>query len=355
MGAARRTKAEVVVITGASAGVGRAVAREFAARGARIALLARGAEGLEAARQEVEELGGTALVLPTDVADHDQVEQAATAVEVAFGPIDVWINNAMTSVFARFIDTPVEEFRRVNEVTYLGYVHGTMAALRRMLPRDRGTIVQVGSGVAYRGIPLQSAYSGAKHGIQGFTDSVRAELRHEKSRVWITAVHLPSVNTPQFSWVKARIPQRPRPLPPVLQPEVAARAVYWAAHHRRREVLVGLPVTALVTLNKIVPGFLDWYLARSAVTGQMYDGPPGPDWRDYVWEPVEEDRGAHGDFDSEAHERSMALWLSLHRRAVALGLSAAAAALIAGGRAATRRKVGEAARRAAASGAVGPP
>ena len=240
---------EVVVITGASAGVGRALVREFARRGAWIGLLARGPDGLEAARIEVEDAGGRALVLPTDVADADAVEAAASAVEQTFGPIDIWINNAMVSVFSPVREMTAAEFRRVTEVTYLGIVHGTLAALRRMLSRDRGTIVQVGSALAYRGTPLQSAYCGAKHAVQGFTESLRSELLHDGSRVRVTMVQLPALNTPQFSWVKSRLPREPQPVPPIFQPEVAARAIYWSAHHHRRELSIGLPTVAAIWGN----------------------------------------------------------------------------------------------------------
>src|SRR5881409_2931482 len=232
---------EVVVITGASAGVGRATAQAFGRRKARVGLIARGSDGLEAAKREIEAAGGSGLVLPLDVSDPDAVEQAASAVEKAFGPIDIWINNAMLSVFSPIMQMQPDEYRRVTEVTYLGYVWGTLAALRRMKPRDRGTIVQVGSALAYRGIPLQSAYCGAKHAIQGFTESLRCELLHDKSNVRITMVQLPAMNTPQFSWVKSRLPRKPQPVPPIYQPEVGAEAILWAAAHRRREMSVGMP------------------------------------------------------------------------------------------------------------------
>ncbi|HVQ73974.1 MAG TPA: SDR family oxidoreductase [Candidatus Binatia bacterium] len=254
------SNSQVVVITGASAGVGRAVARAYAVRGARIGLLARGRDGLEAARREVEEAGGQGLVLPTDVAHADQVEAAAAA---RLGPIDIWINNAMASVFSPIKTTTPEDFRRVTEVTYLGYVYGTLAALRRMLPRDRGVIVQVGSALAYRGIPLQAAYCGAKHAIQGFTDSLRCELLHDGSRVHVTEVQMPALNTPQFGWVKSRLPRQPQPVPPIFQPEVAARAIVWAADHHRAELYVGMPTVIAIVGNKIAPRLADRYLAWS--------------------------------------------------------------------------------------------
>src|ERR1051326_5525876 len=233
-----RTKPEVVVVTGASAGVGRAIVQAFARRGAHIGLLARGHEGLEGARREVEEFGGKALVIPTDTANADQVEAAAAKVEETFGPIDLWINVAMASVFSPVKEMKPEEYKRVTEVTYLGYVYGTLAALKRMLPRDKGHIIQIGSALAYRGIPLQSAYCGAKHAIQGFTESLRAELLHDKSNVKITMVQLPAVNTPQFGWVKSRLPHKAQPVPPIYEPEVIADAVVWVTEHYRRELFI---------------------------------------------------------------------------------------------------------------------
>ncbi|MDP9383001.1 MAG: SDR family oxidoreductase [Chloroflexota bacterium] len=316
---------QVVVITGASAGVGRAVARAFAKRGARMGLLARGLDGLEAACREVEELGGTALVLPTDVADAEAVEAAAQAVEEAFGPINIWVNNAMTSVFAPFKEISAEDFRRVTEVTYLGYVYGTMAALRRMLPRDQGSIVQVGSALAYRAIPLQSAYCGAKHAIQGFTESVRTELLHDGSNVHITMVQMPALNTPQFGWVKTTLPNHPQPVPPVYQPEVAAEAVVWAAHNRRRELNVGGSTAITLLGNKLAPGLADRYLARNGYEGQQTDQPLDPERPVNLWQPVSGDHGAHGIFDDKAKTSSAQLWLTTHRGWLALaGLGAAA-------------------------------
>ena len=253
---------EVVVITGASAGVGRATAQRFAKEGARIGLIARGTDGLEGARREVEKLGGKAIVIPVDVADADKVEAAAAQIEAELGEIDIWVNNAMTSVFAAIKEMTAEEFRRVTEVTYLGYVYGTLAALKRMLPRDRGVIVQVGSALAYRGIPLQSAYCAAKHAIQGFCDSLRCELLHDNSNVKVTMLQMPAFNTPQFGWVKSRLPRKAQPVPPIFQPEVGAEAIYFAAHNPRREFYVGLPSVEAIVANKIAPGLLDRYLAR---------------------------------------------------------------------------------------------
>ncbi|MEW6332704.1 MAG: SDR family oxidoreductase [Thermodesulfobacteriota bacterium] len=316
MGKSRNT--DVIVVTGASAGVGRATARAFAERGARIGLLARGRDGLEGAKREVESLGGEALVLPTDVSDPGQVETAADAVEDAFGPIDIWVNNAMVSVFSPVKQMTAEEFKRVTEVTYLGYVHGSLAALRRMLPRDRGTIVQVGSALAYRGIPLQAAYCGAKHAIQGFTDSLRTELLHDRSNVRVTMVQMPALNTPQFGWVKSRLPRRAQPVPPIFQPEVAASAVVWAAYNDRRELYVGFPTVKTIVGNKIAPWYADRVLARSGYDSQQHDGPDDPDRPHNLWEPLKGDHGAHGGFDDRARPRSLQLWLTTHRRELLL-------------------------------------
>src|SRR3989440_3508526 len=269
----RLTKPEVVVITGAAAGLGRATARAFAREGAHIGLLARGRDGLEGARRDVERLGGRALALPTDVADAAQVEQAAEVAEHEFGPIDVWVNNAMVSVFSPVKEMKPEEYKRVTEVTYLGVVYGTLAALKRMLPRDRGVIVQVGSALAYRGIPLQSAYCAAKHAIQGFVDSLRCELLHDKSNVRVTMVQLPAMNTPQFSWVKSRLPRKPQPVPPIYQPELAAEAIIYAAYQNRREMEVGMSTVLAVEGNKVFPGLMDRYLARTNYEAQQTDEP----------------------------------------------------------------------------------
>ncbi len=324
-------RGRVVVVTGASAGVGRATAVAFARRGAAVALLARGAAGLEGARRDVEAAGGRALVLPTDVADAGQVEAAAAAVEEQLGPIDVWVNNAMTSVFSPVKEMAPEEFRRVTEVTYLGCVYGTLAALKRMLPRDRGAIVQVGSALAYRGIPLQAAYCGAKHAIQGFNDSLRAELLHDGSKVRLSMVQMPALNTPQFGWVKSRLPHKAQPVPPIYQPEVAAEAIVWAADHDRREVLVGGSTTIVVWGNKFLPGFGDWYLARTGYGGQQTGEPADPDRSHNLWEPVDRDRdhGAHGTFGDRAHDSSPQLWATIHRGwllAAGAGLAGAATA-----------------------------
>jgi NAD(P)-dependent dehydrogenase (short-subunit alcohol dehydrogenase family) len=310
---------EVVVITGASAGVGRATVREFAKRGALIGLLARGRDGLEGAWREVEAAGGRALVLPTDVADAEAVERAAAEVEREFGPIDIWINNAMVSVFSPIKEMTAEEFRRVTEVTYLGAVHGTMAALKRMQPRDRGMIVQVGSALSYRSIPLQSAYCAAKHAMRGFTDSLRCELVHDGSKVRVTMVQLPALNTPQFDWTKTRLPGKAQPVPPIYQPEVAAEAIYWAAHQNRREVNVGLPTVAAIVGNKLAPGLLDHYLGATGVDGQQTSEPENPDKPNNLFEPVAGDPGAHGRFDDRAFTFSPQFWATRNRRALATG------------------------------------
>ena len=313
---------EVVVITGASAGVGRATARAFGARGAHVGLLARHHERLEHARGEVEAAGGRGLAVPTDVADAQAVEEAAAKVEDAFGPIDVWINNAMVSVFSPIREMTEDEFARVTQVTYLGTVHGTLAALRRMLPRDRGTIVQVGSALAYRGIPLQAAYCAAKHAVQGFCDSLRTELLHDGSRVHVTMVQLPALNTPQFGWVKSRLPNRAQPVPPIFQPEVAADAIVWAAHHRRRELYVGFPTLNAIVADKMLPGAADWYLARTGYSSQQSWEPEDPDRRHNLFDPVPGDPGAHGEFGARAFDWSPHLWLT--KRRTWLGALAAA-------------------------------
>ncbi len=314
------------MVTGASAGVGRATVQAFAREGARIGLVARGREGLEGAKRDVESLGGVALILPTDVADAGHVEEAAAKTEEAFGPIDVWVNVAMTSVFSPIKEMTAEEFKRVTEVTYLGYVYGTLAALRRMLPRDRGTIIQVGSALAYRGIPLQAAYCASKHAIEGFMDSLRCELIHDGSNVRTCMVQMPALNTPQFGWVKSRLPRKPQPVPPIFQPEVAARAILYASHYPRREMFVGMPTVKAIIGNRIVPGLLDWYLARTGYSGQQYDGKADPNRPYNLWEPVAGDHGAHGAFDDRASECSGELWLSMNRNLICGGLIALATA-----------------------------
>jgi NAD(P)-dependent dehydrogenase (short-subunit alcohol dehydrogenase family) len=320
-------RSEVVVVTGASAGVGRATVQAFAKRGARIGLIARGRAGLEGAKRDVEELGGQALILPADVADAGAIEAAAARVEEEFGPIDVWVNNAMTSVFSPVKEMTAEEFRRVTEVTYLGYVHGTLSALKRMQPRDRGVIVLVGSTLAYRGIPLQAAYCGAKHAIQGFFDSLRTELLHDGSNVRVTMVQMPALNTPQFRWVKSRLPHKAQPVPPIYQPEVAADAILFAADHDRREVWVGYPTVKAIIGNRLVPWYADQRLAQSGYDSQQTGEPKDPDRPNNLWEPVDEavDHGAHGEFDDRSKTQSTQLWMSKHR-----GVLALAGALLAG-------------------------
>jgi NAD(P)-dependent dehydrogenase (short-subunit alcohol dehydrogenase family) len=318
------TQPKTIMITGASAGLGRATARAFAAQGARIGLLARGREGLEGARQEVEQLGGQSLVAPADVADSEQVERAATAVEERFGPIDLWINNAMVSVFAPASQMTPAEFKRVTEVTYLGCVHGTLAALRRMIPRDRGMIIQVGSALAYRGIPLQSAYCAAKHAIQGFTESVRCELMHDGSNVKITMLQMPALNTTHFAWVRSRLPRKPQPVPPIFEPEVAAQAILWAADHYRREWYVGGSTVVAILGDKVAPALGDWYLARQGYEAQQYDGHADSNRPNNLYQPVAGDYGVQGEFGSRSRRRSWQLWMSQHR-----GLVATAAVLAA--------------------------
>ncbi len=312
---------EVVVITGASAGVGRATAQAFAREGASIGLLARGRAGLEAAKRDVEELGGQGLIVQTDVADAEAIERAAEQVETTFGPIDIWVNNAMCSVFSPVKKMTADEFKRVTEVTYLGFVYGSLTALKRMLPRDRGVIVQVGSALAYRGIPLQAAYCAAKHAIQGFCDSLRCELIHDASNVRVVMVQMPALNTPQFSWVKSRLPHKPQPVPPIFEPEVAAEAILYAAHSNRREIYVGMPTVEAIVANKIAPALLDHYLGANGYDSQQTAEAVAPGRRDNLWSPVddEHDHGAHGSFDSRARRHSLQLWANKHRGWIALG------------------------------------
>jgi short-subunit dehydrogenase len=312
------------MITGASAGVGRAIVREFADRQASIGLIARGKQRLQAAKAEVDAKGGRAFIFPIDVADPEAVERSAQALEEKFGPIDIWINDAMTTIFAPLSEITPDEFKRATEVTYLGCVYGTMAALKRMLPRDRGTIVQIGSALAYRSIPLQAPYCGAKHAIVGFTDSLRCELIHNQSNVHVTVVHLPAVNTPQFSWCRTRLPRHPQPVPPIFEPEVPARAVYWAAHHKRREVFVGWPTMKAIYAQDVVPGFADWYLGTTGYDSQQTSQPVPPDRPDNLFEPVEADYAADGIFTDVAKPVSAQNWANLRR----LPLSLVAAGLV---------------------------
>jgi short-subunit dehydrogenase len=320
---------EVVVITGASGGIGRATAHRFAEDGAKIALLARGRAGLEGAAREVKERGGQALVLPVDVSDPDAVESAAAAVEEALGPIDVWINAAMVTIYGEFLDIEPEEYRRSTDVSYHGMVWGTRAALKRMTERDRGSIVQVGSAMAYRGIPLQSPYCGAKHAVKGFTESVMTELLHHGSKVQVSMVQLPGVNTTQFTWGRTKLAKQTQPVPPMYQPEVAAKAIHWAAHHKRRELYVGIPTLFNIIGERVAPWVLDRQLSKSGYKKQMIDQPVDRNGHDNLFQPVDEDRGHRGPFDDKAHEHSVQMQASLHRVPALAGAALAAGAAVA--------------------------
>lgn len=319
---------DVVVICGASAGIGRATAVAFARRGAKVALLARGEVGLAGAKAEVEAAGGQAWVAALDVADATQVEAAAARIEAELGPIDIWVNNAMLTVLSPVAQMTAEEYRRVTDVTYLGTVHGTCAALKYMRPRNRGAIVQVGSALAYRAIPLQSAYCAAKFACRGFTDALRVELMHEKSRIRLSMVHLSAFNTPQFDWARTRLPRQPQPVPPIFQPEVAARGIVWAAYHRRRELCVGFPAVKAIYGNKLLPGFADRLLVRQGYEGQQSDQPLSAERPDNLFQAVEKDMGSHGRFDARARDSSVQLWWTLHRRALSSALLAVLLGLV---------------------------
>ena len=334
-GPGKKIPGKVVAITGGSAGVGRAAARAFAKEGAAVGVIARGGERLEATRAELAALGSRATAVQADVAHADEVERAATRIEEELGPIDVWVNNAMTTVFAPVHDTTPDEFRRATEVTYLGSVWGTMAALRRMRPRDAGTIVQVGSALAYRGIPLQGAYCGSKHALQGFLESLRTELEHEGSNVRVTMVQLPALNTPQFTWSRAKLPRQPQPVPPIYEPEVAAEAIVWAASHPRRELMVGWATVRAILGNAVAPGLADRYLAKTGYDAQQAEQPLAPDRPDNLFEPAPGNQEAHGPYGDRSRKRSIQLELSKHRISLLAGLSGmsalAAAALFRAG------------------------
>ena len=320
-------KGKTVVITGASAGLGRAIAREFAKHGANIGLIARGIDGLNAAKKEVEDIGGEALVVVTDVSHANEVEIAARKIEEHFGSIDIWINNAMVSVFAPFEKIEAKDFERVTDVTYLGQVYGTAAALKRMKPRNKGTIILIGSALAYRGIPLQSAYCGAKHAIHGFFESLRSELIHEKSKIKLSMVQLPAMNTTQFGFVKSYLPNKPKPMGKIYEPEVAARAVVEVAKKFEREVYVGYPTVQTILGNKILPGYLDKYLANTGFDGQQTSEPESPDRKNNLYEPLPGDHGARGNFDADATNTSIETWAATHRKA-SIGIAAALIAAV---------------------------
>ncbi len=319
-------RGQVVVVTGASAGIGRATAIRFAQDGAKVALLARGRAGLQGAKRDVEKAGGQGLIIEVDVADADAVEAAAEQIENELGPIDVWVNNAMCSVFSPVKEMTPQEFERVTQVTYLGTVYGTLAALKRMQARDNGSIVQVGSALAYRGIPLQAAYCAAKHAIQGFCDSLRTELMHDGSNVRLTMVQLSAFNTPQFDWVKSRLSGKGQPVPPIFQPEIAAEGIHWSAYNERRELMIGWPSLKAIYGNKIAPEYADWVLSRNGYKSQQTEEPRDPNRPNNLWEPVDAERdfGAHGRFDDRAIEQSPQLFATTHRRA--LGAAAIAVA-----------------------------
>jgi short-subunit dehydrogenase len=317
---------KIVAITGARAGVGRATAIEFAKNGCDVVLMAREQEGLERAAAEAASYGVRALAIPTDVADAAAVEAAAQRAEDELGPIDIWVNVAFATVFAPLHEITPEEYERATRVTYLGQVHGTMAALKRMRMRDRGTIVNVSSALAYRSVPLQAAYCGAKAAVRGFSDSLRSELLHDKKNIRLTLVDLPGVNTPQFDWALNKMGRKARPVAPVFQPEVAARAIYFAAFNKRREIWVGLPTVMSIVGNQVAPGLLDHYLASAGYKGQLTQEPHPDGAPNNLFTPVAGDYGAHGRFDSEAHDRSWEFFTDRHRDGILAGLVALTAA-----------------------------
>jgi NADP-dependent 3-hydroxy acid dehydrogenase YdfG len=317
----------VVVVTGASQGLGRAIVRELGAQRARVALIARNIDGLGGAAEEINAAGGEAMVLPLDVSDAQAVDAAADAIVARWGRIDVWINNAMVSVFSPIMQMKADEYRRVTEVTYLGYVYGTLAALRHMRQRDAGTIIQIGSALAYRSIPLQSAYCAAKAAVRGFTDSLRSELIHDHSNIKVSMVQLPAINTPQFDVVRNRLGKHGQPVPPIYQPEVIARAVLHMIDHPRREMWVGWPTVKAIIGQRLIPGYLDHYLAKHAYDEQVTNELP-PTWLDNVDEPLPGDRGAHGDFDNRASSTSAQVWLDTHRGVIAAAALGAIGAVL---------------------------
>ncbi len=336
----RIQRPEVVVITGASGGVGRATAQAFGKRGAHVCLVARGEAGLEGAKREIEQAGGKAIIVAGDAADPQTHERAAQQAEETFGPIDIWVNVAFTTVFSPFMEITPEEYKRVTEVTYLGYVYGTQTALRRMLPRDQGKIVEVGSTLAYRGIPLQTAYCGAKHAIQGFTEALRSELIHNKSNVQLTMVQLPAVNTPQFTWGRNKLPRKAQPVPPIYQPELVAEAVYWAAHRKKRQLYIGGSTLIVIMGNKFFAKFGDWYLAKTGYDSQMRPDPRDPEQPNNLFNPVDstQDYGAHGAFDDRSTNRSYELWAAEHKGIVAGALAGVGGLAAAGLLLATRQR-----------------
>lgn len=307
-------KGKTVVITGASAGLGRAMVREFAKHGANIGLIARGKDGLNAAKAEVEDMGGMACIAPADVSDAAQVEEAAKKIEEHFGSIDVWINNAMVSVFGPLTKLEAKDYERVTDVTYLGQVYGTQAALKRMLPKNKGTIILIGSALAYRGIPLQTAYCGAKHAIHGFFESLRSELINDNSNVKLSMVQMPAMNTTQFGWVKSYLKNKPKPMGQIYEPEVAAKAVVKVAREHQRELYVGYPTVKTIWGNKVLPAYLDNYLANTGFKGQQTDERESGDRQNNLWEPVPGDHGARGTFATQSWRTSPEVWMATHKK-----------------------------------------
>jgi NAD(P)-dependent dehydrogenase (short-subunit alcohol dehydrogenase family) len=331
------TKPRVAVVTGGSAGLGRAVVRELAERGWDVAVLARGQDGLDGAVADVEAAGRRGLAVPTDVADREQVEAAATRVEQELGEIDLWVNDAMVGVFGEFLETDPADFERATAVNYFGFVNGTRAALSRMVPRDRGHVIQVGSALAHRGIPLQASYCGAKHAVQGFTESVTTELIHNGSAVEISTVDMPALNTIQFNWVRSRLPHHPKPVPPIYQPEVGATAIADVADKPRRRTWLGEPTVMTVLGNRFVANFLDVYLAKSGYSGQQAPEKSEAMLPDNLYQPTSGDHGAHGIFDDQARSTSPQVWYTRNR---GLSYALAGAGAVGAGVAVVRALVG---------------